>query len=151
MRNGSRHVTPKSLSRVFFQKRSKVSDNDGFYMVGGSPNQSGSDTEEESSYSSYDSEEYHRSTYEERRNRRREKYGSNHDRDRDRDRGKKEKKNRETEKEVCLRFADTGRCPDVSSLIGLTSSSLIKSLCRKTVSEATRRASQRRWSCASSG
>ena len=86
-------------------------------MVGGSPNQTGSDSQDEASYSSYDSEEYHRSTYEERRNKRRDKYGSNHDRERDRDRdrgGKKEKRNRDTEKEVCLRFADTGRCPDVS-------------------------------------
>lgn len=84
-------------------------------MVGGSPNQSGSDSEDDTSYSSYDSEDFHRSTYEERRNKRREKYGSNHDRDRERDRGgKKEKKSRETEKEVCLRFADSGRCPDVS-------------------------------------
>lgn len=89
-------------------------------MVGGSPNQSGSETEEATSYSSYDSEDY-RLNYEERRNKRREKYGSNHDRERERERdrdrgGKKEKKNRDTEKEVCLRFADTGRCPDVSSL-----------------------------------
>lgn len=85
-------------------------------MVGGSPDHSGSDSEDDTSYSSYDSEEYHRQTYEDRRNKRRDKYGSNRDRERERDRERKDKKNRETEKEVCLRFSEFGHCPDVSLL-----------------------------------
>lgn len=91
-----------------------MSDNDGLYMVGGSPNQSGSASDGDTSCSSYDSEEYHRSSYDERRNRRRDKYGSNRERDRERERDRKEKRNRDTEKEVCLRFAEFGHCPDVS-------------------------------------
>jgi hypothetical protein len=103
-------------THFYQQKRTKVSDNDGFYMVGGSPDHSGSDSEDDTSYSSYDSEEYHRQSYEDRRNKRRDKYGSNRDRERERDRDRKEKKNRETEKEVCLRFSEFGHCPDVSFL-----------------------------------
>jgi hypothetical protein len=87
-------------------------------MVGGSPNQSGSESEGDTSYSSYESDEYHRMTYEERRNKRREKFGSNRDRDRDRERDRerdrRDKKNREAEREVCLRFSEFGSCPDVS-------------------------------------
>ena len=87
-------------------------------MVGGSPDHSASDSEDDTSYSSYDSDEYHRSTYEERRNRRRDKFGSNRDRERDRerDRDRKDKKNRDrdAEKEVCLRFSEFGHCNDVS-------------------------------------
>ena len=90
------------------QKRTKLSDSDNLYMVGGSPDNSGSDSDHSyTSYSSYDSEDYHRSSYEERRNKRREKYNSRNDRDR------KERRNRDAEKEVCLRFAEYGHCPDV--------------------------------------
>lgn len=100
----------------FFQKRSKLADSDNFYMVGGSPEQSMSESEDETSYSSYDSEEYHRSSYEERRNKRRDKYGSRNDRERDRERerDRKDRRNRDSEKEVCLRFSEFGHCPDVS-------------------------------------
>lgn len=101
-----------------FQKRPKVSDNEGLYMVGGSPNQSGSESEDDdASNSSYDSEEYQRTTYEERRNKRRDRYGSNRERERDRDRDRKDNKknrDRQEEKEVCLRFSEYGHCPDVS-------------------------------------
>ncbi|XP_070496386.1 protein suppressor of sable [Chironomus tepperi] len=91
------------------KKRSKLSDSDNLYMVGGSPDNSGSDSDHSyTSYSSYDSDDYHRSAYEDRRNKRREKYGSRNDRDRDR----KERRNRDAEKEVCLRFAEYGHCPD---------------------------------------
>lgn len=90
-------------------------------MVGGSPGHSASDSEGDTSGSSYESEEFRRSTYEERRNKRREKYGSNRDRDRergdrDRDRDRKDKKNRDSEKEICLRFAEFGHCPDVITI-----------------------------------
>jgi hypothetical protein len=113
------HLREKSLQ----PKRMKVSENDGFYMVGGSPAHSGSESEGDTSYSSYDSDEYNRMTYEERRARRREKYGRGRDRSRDRDRDdknrdrnrdRKEKKNRDAENEVCLRFSEFGHCPDVS-------------------------------------
>ncbi|CAH1711525.1 unnamed protein product [Chironomus riparius] len=91
------------------KKRSKLSDSDNLYMIGGSPDNSGSDSDHSNtSYSSYDSDDYHRSSYEERRNKRREKYGSRNDRDRDR----KDRRNRDSEKEVCLRFAEYGHCPD---------------------------------------
>lgn len=83
-------------------------------MIGGSPDNSGSDSDHScTSYSSYDSEDYHRSSYEERRNKRREKYSSRNERDRDR----KERRNRDAEKEVCLRFAEYGHCPDVCGMI----------------------------------
>lgn len=110
----------------------KVSENDGFYMVGGSPAHSASESEDDTSYSSYDSDEFNHMTYEERRQRRREKYGSRvrersrdreRERDRERDRGdknrdrnrdRKEKRSRDAENEVCLRFSEFGHCPDVS-------------------------------------
>ncbi|CRL01258.1 CLUMA_CG014472, isoform B [Clunio marinus] len=106
------------------KKRSRVNESDGLYMVGGSPDQSCSESDGGESHDddSYDSEEYHRMSYEERRNRRRaankdrERDRDRRDRDRDRDRGRdhdrKEKRNRENEKEVCLRFAEFGHCND---------------------------------------
>jgi hypothetical protein len=104
-----------------FQKRSKLNDSDNLYMVGGSPDrQDHSDSESESftSYDSFDSDEYRRSNYEDRRSKRREKYSSRNDRDnreRDRDRNRKNRREHDSEKEVCLRFAEFGNCNDVGS------------------------------------
>lgn len=79
-------------------------------MVGGSPSRnSPSYTDSGSeSYDSYDSEEYHRYSYEDRRNRRRERYGS-----KDRDR-KRRRKSRDDDRELCVRFSEFGSCPEVS-------------------------------------
>lgn len=97
-----------------------MTDNDNLYMVGGtlSPDHqhqhSNSDSEECTSYSSYDSDDYRRSTNEDRRSNRREKYGnSKSERERDRVRERRERHNRDAEKEICLRFSEFGHCPDV--------------------------------------
>lgn len=88
-------------------------------MVGGSPEHHSEQSDSEgTSYSSYDSDEYHRSSHDDRRNRRRDKYSSRSERERDRERDRKDRrKDRENEKEVCLRFAEFGHCPDVRFLI----------------------------------
>lgn len=92
-------------------------------MVGGtlSPDQqyqnSNSETDGDSTaYSSYESDDYRRTSYEERRNKRKEKYGSSRSErsERDRNRERRDRNNRESEKEVCLRFSEFGHCPDVS-------------------------------------
>lgn len=95
-------------------------------MVGGtlSPDQqqqnSNSDSDGDTTYSSYESDDYRRTSYD-RRNKRREKYGSSRSErnDRDRNRERRERHNRETEKEVCLRFSEFGHCPDVCELFYL--------------------------------
>lgn len=87
-------------------------------MVGGSPEHHSDQSDSEgTSYSSYDSDEYHRTSHDDRRNRRRDKYSSRSERERDRDRERDRKdrrKDRDNEREVCLRFAEFGHCPDVS-------------------------------------
>ncbi|CAO1358118.1 unnamed protein product [Diamesa hyperborea] len=93
------------------RKKSKI-ENDGFYMVGGSPQHTVSDSEDsDTSNSSYDSDEYHRNSYEERRNKRRDKYGAN----RGNNNNGKNRRERDNEKELCLRFSEFGNCPEGDS------------------------------------
>ncbi|CAO1293771.1 unnamed protein product, partial [Diamesa hyperborea] len=90
-------------------KPGKKIENDGFYVVGGSPQHTVSDSEDsDTSNSSYDSDEYHRNSYEERRNKRRDKYGANHGNNNN----GKNRRERDSEKELCLRFSEFGNCPE---------------------------------------
>lgn len=122
-------------------------------MIGGSPHQSSESDDDDTSYSSYDSEEYHRASYEERRNKRRDKYNSRNDRDRERDR--KERRNRDSEREVCLRFSEFGHCPDVNRMtFNLIHKSLIDYFFtsnRITVLVFMKFDSPRKWNCVNFG
>lgn len=92
-------------------------------MVGGtlSPDQqhqnSNSESDGDTTYSSYESDDYRRTSYDDRRNKRRDKYGSSRSERSergDRNRERRDRHNRDSEKEVCLRFSEFGHCPDVS-------------------------------------
>lgn len=149
------------IINYFFQKRSKLADNDNLYMVGGtlSPDQqhqnSNSESDGDTTYSSYESDDYRRSSYEDRRNKRREKYGGSRSErsERDRNRERRDRHNRESEKEVCLRFSEFGHCPDVRRFVFLKEfiHSNIFLLKRIIVQEVMKYDSQKKWNYASSG